>query len=65
METTGMLLAVDVTRRHVLSARPDAPIVPDPPPRGGQALPVRRAAAGALRRLADRVEPAPCQPAVG
>jgi hypothetical protein len=65
METTGMLLAVDVTRRHVLSARPDAPIVPDPPPRAAQAAPVRRAAAGALRRLADHVEPGTAEPAVG
>ena len=71
MEPTGMIVAVAVTRHHVLSALPDAPVVPEPPPRlrpsesVRRADPARRAAAGVLRRLADRVEPAPRQPAVG
>jgi hypothetical protein len=68
METTGIILAVSTARRHVLSARPDAPVVPEPPPRTGRVDPARRGAAAVLRRLADRVEPRaaqPCQPAVG
>jgi hypothetical protein len=59
MEPLGFSLALSATRTHVLSARPDAPVVPERPPR---ARPVangsRRLAAGVLRRLADRVEPA-------
>jgi hypothetical protein len=63
-------LALDATRRYALSARPDAPVVPGPPDdrrrRTPLADPARRATAGLLRRLADRVEPrraAPCHPA--
>jgi hypothetical protein len=57
MEPSGLLLAVNAVNTHVLSARPNAPVVPDPPPRPGRAAPVRRATAGLLRRLADQVEP--------
>jgi hypothetical protein len=49
-------LADDATRRHVLSARPDAPTVPDRPPRQ-PGVAVRRVAVTALRRLADRISP--------
>lgn len=62
MEPAGMILAMNAVNDHVLSARPGAPVVPDPPPRPPRAVPVRRVTAGVLRRLADRVEP--CQPAV-
>jgi hypothetical protein len=58
MELLGISLALDLTRQHVFSARPDAPVVPERPPRRrALAGPTRRVAAGALRRLADRLEP--------
>jgi hypothetical protein len=61
MEPLAFTLAVDLTRAHVRSARPDAPIVPDRAPRHREVrVSTRRAAAGALRRLADRLEP--CHP---
>ncbi|MFU8854740.1 hypothetical protein ACNAW0_27785 [Micromonospora sp. SL1-18] len=56
--STGSVLAVDAVTRHVNSARPDAPVRPDRPARPLLA-PVRLAAAGALRRLADLMEPRP------
>ncbi|SCF04935.1 hypothetical protein GA0074695_3115 [Micromonospora viridifaciens] len=56
--STGFVLAVDAVTRHVNSARPDAPVRPDRPARSLLA-PTRLAAAGALRRLADRMEPRP------
>lgn len=53
-------LVVEPTRRLATSALPDAPVVPDRPRRAaGTAAPARRAAAGLLRHLADRVEPRP------
>ncbi|HEX5540256.1 MAG TPA: hypothetical protein VFX60_01635 [Micromonospora sp.] len=61
-----MIIALQETDRHLRSARPDAPVEPEPPApppskaRHGDALRCR--AAGMLRRLADRVEP--CQSAV-
>ncbi|MGR6319160.1 hypothetical protein Q2K19_30160 [Micromonospora soli] len=55
---TGFVLAVDAVTRHVNSARPDAPVRPDRP-RPPRLAPTRLAAAGALRRLADRMEPRP------
>ncbi|MFG2058186.1 hypothetical protein ACGFI9_29610 [Micromonospora sp. NPDC048930] len=64
--STGFVLAVDAVTRHVNSARPDAPVRPDRP-RPPRLAPTRLAAAGALRRLADLMEPRPaslpsCQP---
>jgi hypothetical protein len=47
---------VQQTRDLARSALPDAPVRPDPEPT--LARPLRRRAAGALRRLADRLEPA-------
>jgi hypothetical protein len=44
-------LAHDATRRHVLSARPDAPTIPERPPRE-----IRRRTATVLRAVADRLE---------
>ena len=54
-------LVVEPTRRLATSALPDAPVVPDNPRRraGTRATPARRATAGLLRQLADRVEPRP------
>jgi hypothetical protein len=66
MFPTTMILADKATRHHLMSARPDAPIVPDRPPRTRRVDPMRKAAALVLRRLADRVEPRrveTCQPA--
>ena len=55
-EPTGMILADKATRRHVLSARPDAPVLPEPSPRQ-RGNGIRRVAVAGLRRLADRLEP--------
>ncbi|MFI7024922.1 hypothetical protein [Micromonospora sp. NPDC049900] len=57
-QPTGFVFAIDAVDRHVNSARPDAPIRPDPP-RVARFATGRRRAAGALRRLADRIQPAP------
>jgi hypothetical protein len=50
-------LAVQQTRDLTHSALPDAPVRRDPEP--APVRPLRRRAAVALRRLADRLEPAP------
>jgi hypothetical protein len=66
MFPTTLIMADQATRDHVMSARPDAPTVPDRPPRARRADSMRTAAALVLRRLADRVEPRrveTCQPA--
>ncbi|HZD73702.1 MAG TPA: hypothetical protein VE776_07430 [Actinomycetota bacterium] len=54
----ALLIAQDQTRHCALSALPDAPVRQEPAPkaRPGRA-PLRRAAAGGLRSLADRLEP--------
>lgn len=57
-QPTGFVLAVDAVARHVNSARPDAPVRPEHR-RSPRLAPTRRAAATALRRLADRIQPAP------
>lgn len=57
MENAG-ILAMNAVNAHVLSARPNAPVVPESPRRPARAAPVRRVTATVLRRLADRVEPA-------
>ncbi|MFG2167310.1 hypothetical protein [Micromonospora chersina] len=59
-QSTGFVLAVDAVTRHVNSARPDAPVRPDRP-RPPRLAPTRLAAAAALRRLADRMEPRPAR----
>ena len=48
-------LAVRLTRAQVNSARPDAPVVPDPQPRPRHE--VRAHVASGLRRIADVLEP--------
>ncbi|ROT31961.1 hypothetical protein EF879_09985 [Micromonospora sp. HM5-17] len=60
METClGALLALAAVREHVGSARPDAPVVDDPPLRNGSRIVavhvVRSRTAGVLHRLADWV----------
>lgn len=49
--------ALEQTRRHVLSARPGAPIVPERRPGGPPLADLRESVATLLRHLADRVEP--------
>jgi hypothetical protein len=56
----GSMAAMSANRRSVLSARPDAPVVPDRPARWHTAsVAVRRIGADILHRLADRIEPRP------
>lgn len=57
-QPAGFVLAVDAVTRHVTSARPDAPVRPERH-RAPRLAPTRRAAATALRRLADRIQPTP------
>ncbi|WP_444968363.1 hypothetical protein [Verrucosispora sioxanthis] len=47
-QSTGFVMAVDAVTRHVMSARPDAPVRPDVP-RPERLVVTRRLAAGALR----------------
>ncbi|WBB69488.1 hypothetical protein [Micromonospora sp. WMMD812] len=56
--STGFVSAIDAVNRHVNSARPDAPVRVDRP-RPARLAPTRLATAGALRRLADRIQPRP------
>lgn len=57
LEPIAGTLATRHARDLATSARPDAPVIPDPHrvPR----RPVRRLAALTLHRLADRLDPAP------
>lgn len=55
-------LAFQVTRDLARSALPDAPVILHPQP--ARARPLRRRTAVVLRRLADRLEPAP-RPSTG
>jgi len=60
-------LAVELTRRSVRSARPDAPVVPDRAPRPARLAAARLRTAGSLRAVARWVEPSRrpakvCQP---
>ncbi|RKN51127.1 hypothetical protein [Micromonospora endolithica] len=57
-QPTGYVLAVDAVLRHVNSARPDAPVRPERPRAVPLAAP-RLAVAAVLRRVADRIQPAP------
>ena len=59
MNPTGFILAVQAAHRDATSAQPNAPVVDDG---RGPRQPVqnlRLAAARALRRTADRIEPKP------
>ena len=56
-------LAVRAARATAGSARPDAPVVPDPEPRAPRAAGARLRVAASLRGVARWVEPAPrCLP---
>ncbi|MGW4498823.1 hypothetical protein ACWENR_09405 [Micromonospora sp. NPDC004336] len=57
-QPTGLIAAIDAVTRHVNSARPDAPVIAERP-RAARLAPARLAAAGALRRIADRIQPPP------
>ncbi|GIJ26638.1 hypothetical protein Vqi01_18000 [Micromonospora qiuiae] len=57
-QPTGFIFAVDAVTRHVTSARPDAPVRPDPP-RAPRLAGARRLTAAALHRLADQIQPTP------
>lgn len=57
-DPAAMIMADRTTKRNVLSARPDAPIRPGPPPARRRAA-LRRWAGSTLRGLADRIEPRP------
>ena len=57
IEVVGFVTAMNYTREHVYSARPDAPVVPTRERGQGRGDPLRRGTAVLLRRLADRVEP--------
>jgi hypothetical protein len=64
-EPTAAHLAVELTRRHVGSARPDAPIVSDERTRPARTTAARVRLAGSLRAVAGWVEPRRakvCQP---
>jgi hypothetical protein len=53
------VIGVGASRSLARSALPDAPVVPDRPPRQLRLARSRRALAAGLRRAADRVAPAP------
>lgn len=55
-DTALSVLALPATRAHVLSARPDAPVVADREPR---LVGLRDGVAQVLRRVAGWVEPRP------
>jgi hypothetical protein len=57
MEALAIIVAANATRALTESALPHAPVVPPEPPRPSRSLPLRRATAAALHRLADAVEP--------
>jgi hypothetical protein len=56
-EPTAAHLAVELTRRQVGSARPDAPVVPDAPAGPARIAHARLRLAGSLRTVARWVEP--------
>ena len=51
-------LAVRLTRAHVTSARPDAPVVPEPAARAPRSTVLRARLAAELHAVARRLEPA-------
>jgi hypothetical protein len=57
----GYSTALTAMARHVNSARPDAPVRPDPPRRSPAELTtrLRASAANTLRAVANRLEPRP------
>jgi hypothetical protein len=60
MDPLGSMVAMSANRRSVLSARPDAPVIPYRPSRWHTAsTAVRQTGARVLHGLADRLEPHP------
>jgi hypothetical protein len=61
MDPVAAVIAVKATKDYVRSALPDAPVVPEPPPRNPRVrssiAAFLRASAGRRARLADRVDP--------
>jgi hypothetical protein len=57
MEPLAIILAVQSSRGHALSALPDAPVVRSEPPRQRRTVPIRRNVATVLHHLANLVEP--------
>jgi hypothetical protein len=62
IDPSAFVQAMNNTRSHVNSARPNAPVVPDRERVQGRGDPFRRGTAALLRRWADRVEPHRPQP---
>ncbi|MDW5322920.1 hypothetical protein [Plantactinospora sp. KLBMP9567] len=59
MDPVGYHLALGATERHVMSARPDAPVRPDRKSiPGSDPGRFRRSTAAMLRQVADRLAPA-------
>jgi len=52
MNPNATILAAQLTRMHVNSAMPDAPVLPESPPKAR----LRTRTARALRRAADRLD---------
>lgn len=52
MDPQATILAVHLMRQHAYSAMPDAPVLPETPPRAR----LRTRTARALRRAADRID---------
>jgi hypothetical protein len=61
MQPIAADIAVSATRAHVNSALPNAPVVPDPPPRESRIRPAiaafLRSSAQRRARLANRLDP--------
>lgn len=57
MNDAAIFVAAQLAHRESHSALPNAPVVPDRP-KGRNTRTVRRATARALRRAADRLQPA-------
>lgn len=70
MDPVGYIVGLGLTRDHVLSAMPNAPVVPDRPRRSNRpprTAGLRQSTASALRTVAGWVEPKhepDCQPAL-
>jgi hypothetical protein len=65
MNPVGFIMAVDLTRREVSSALPNAPVVDDRKSARQPVHNMRLVTARILRRAADRVEPAVCAATYG
>lgn len=57
MEALAIIIAANANKAHAQSALPHAPVIPPEPARPSRTMPLRRATAAALHRLADVLEP--------